>query len=306
MSLLKQSNTITGKIVDYCRASDLNNHKAFSKFASGTKYMIKKAEEKKGEEVKEKKDDFEKITEVDPEFLYIRVRAVTANVPNNNGDLFERDELFRTYKTFVGQRVFKNHKSEDVTNALGKIIDAIWVENPEDKEHPYVECLLEIDRKKDTDLVRGVEKGYISDISMGCRVEYSVCSCCGNKAHTEDEYCECVKKYKGQKFCPVHKKSLKPNGVYESNFGVEFFELSFVTDGADREAVIKEIVASNAMFGNINERLEKVGQILVDSPNVIFQDCGIYLKKVASDDVISSKDMERTEYIMNLIESFID
>jgi len=314
MSLTKQPNVVTGRIVDHCKASDLNNHKSFNKFASGTKYMIKQAEEEQEEketvqkeDIKgDKKENYEKITEVDPEFVYVRVRAVTANVPNNNGDLFEREELYRTYQTFVNQRVFKNHKSDDVTNAQGKIIDAIWVENPEDQDHPYVECLLEIDRKKDPDLVRGIEKSYITDVSMGCRVEYSVCSCCGNKAHTEEQYCDCVKKHKGQKFCPIHKKSLKPNGIYESNFGVEFFELSFVTDGADRDAVIKEIVASNAMFGDINERLNKVGQILVDSPNVMFQDCGICLKRIASSDVISTKDMEIAEKVMNLIESFID
>ena len=296
MATIVKTINFNGKILDFCRASEFGAHRAFNKFAS-LNGLIKEGKDQGG--------DVDRVSEVNPECLYIRVRAVTANTPNNNGDLFTRDELKRTYKTFIGKNVFKNHKSDDVTNTLGKIIDAIWVENPSDADHPYVECLLEVDRMKDKDLVRSVEMGHITDVSMGCRVEFSVCSCCDNRAHTEDQYCECVKNHKGQKYCPVHKKNNSPDGIYESNFGVEFFELSFVTDGADKDAVIKEILASGATSGTMVEKLSKVGQILVDSPNTMFQECGLFLRCVASKEVVSSDDMEKATKIIDLIESFI-
>jgi len=297
-----------GKVIDCCYANNMSEHKGFHKYAvTGVKVMQKTADDEEEKKNKETKNtNVERITEFDPEFLYVRVRAVTANIPNNNGDLFIIDELKRTFKTFINQRVFKNHKSDNVTNAVGRIVDAVWVDHPQDKEHPYVECLLEIDRKKDQELVRGIEKGYISDVSMGCRVEYSICSCCGNKAHTEREYCDCIKKAKGKHYCPYCKKKSEPHGIHEENYGVEFFELSFVTDGADREAVVKEIVASDAMTGSLQEKFHKVGQILVDSNNPVFQEAGIFLRKMASEEIISNKDMERAERFIDLIDSFIE
>jgi len=682
----------SGRVIDHCDGKKLSDHKGMTRFATGFNLMKKYAAGDKD------KSDFDKLTDYDPEFLYIRVRAVTAGIPNNNGDLFEIEELSAKFHTFIDQRVFKNHKSEDVTNAVGQIVDVLWVENPNDKEHPYVECLLKIDKKKDPELVRGVEKGYITDVSMGavisgtsimlenysikniedmdmkndkirtysgnvsgirnmqivpysgeiykvkvlginnelgithehpvyiipkdqlncdnewnskakcfpnnksinkscqtqtctiedvktyvmefveaeslrvgdyvalpfpaeevtpeyvtkefarllgyyvaegwvrgketrnenmiqfclsadeseyidevqfliksilgqdvnisvdyfldrngcyitvwdeglhsklstlggkhaknkildgsvilwdyemqkefigayingdgfqqgrdgiacmstaseglsyqiqiilsrlgiisnveklvhvanensvvetglesieyqisigayyakdiakyskitpvvtsmksdrkfiyknylmspvvgirteyfegfayniesdieesfianrmavhnCRVEYSVCSCCGNKAHTETDYCDCVKKYKGQKHCPVHKKSMGEYGIYESNFGVEFFELSFVTDGADREAIIKEIVASDALSGQLHEKLSKIAQILIDSRNPIFQENGRYMRHLASCDIISTKDQQIVDKMLDMIETFID
>ena len=71
---------------------------------------------------------------------------------------------------------------------------------------------------------------------MGCRCGYSICSVCSNKAITEDDFCDHIKYYKGSTF----------NGlpVFEDNRDIEFFEDSFVVQGADPEAKILERVAS--------------------------------------------------------------
>jgi hypothetical protein len=71
---------------------------------------------------------------------------------------------------------------------------------------------------------------------MGCRCGYSICSICGNKAVSEDDFCEHIINYKGSTF----------NGlpVWEDNRDIEFFEDSFVTTGADPQAKIMEKVAS--------------------------------------------------------------
>ena len=95
--MVKQAMCPTGRVIDHCTYTDMDSHKGFSKYAAFQK-MAKhgyddkeKKDEKKNKSDKET-DDTEKIVEFDPEFLYVRVRAVSANVPNNNGDLLEEDE----------------------------------------------------------------------------------------------------------------------------------------------------------------------------------------------------------------------
>ncbi len=71
---------------------------------------------------------------------------------------------------------------------------------------------------------------------MGCRCGYSLCTICNNKAVNEEDFCEHIVKFKASTF----------NGlpVWEDNRDVEFFEDSFVCQGADKKAKILEKVAS--------------------------------------------------------------
>lgn len=155
---------------------------------------------------------------------------------NDNGDFFSLEELKNRYKTFVGKSVFVDHKNENVENARGIIIDAVW--NDRGK---FVELLKAVDKKAYPELARGIELGYITDTSMGCRCGYSICSICGNKAVSEDDFCDHVLNYKGSTY----------NGLpaFEDNRDIEFFEDSYVTQGADSEAKIFEKVANRT--GNI-------------------------------------------------------
>jgi hypothetical protein len=40
----------------------------------------------------------------------------------------------------------------------------------------------------------------MTDVSMGCRIQHSVCSICGNKAKTKFEYCDHIKYMRGKIF----------------------------------------------------------------------------------------------------------
>lgn len=157
---------------------------------------------------------------------------------NDNGDFFSVEELKSKYKTFIGKSVFVDHNNENVENARGIIIDAVWNERGK-----FVELLKAVDKKAYPELARGIELGYITDTSMGCRCGYSICSICGNKAATEDDFCDHIVYYKGSTY----------NGlpVFEDNRDVEFFEDSFVTQGADHEAKIFEKVASRGASNTI-------------------------------------------------------
>jgi hypothetical protein len=224
-----------------------------------------------------------KVAPKEDDFLYVRVRAVSAGnvieqpdgsaelIPmekllknlsmyskkirgaNDNGDFFSYEELKRTYKTFIGKSAFVDHKNENVENARGIVLDAAWNERCK-----FVELLVAVDKKAFPELARGVEMGYITDVSMGCRCGTSVCSICGNEAHTEDEFCDHVLKYKGGEF--------KDQPVFEDNRDIEFFEISFVSQGADKQAKILERVASktqptvlpNAEQSNTNSSMLKI------------------------------------------------
>lgn len=211
-----------------------------------------------------------KIAPKEGDFLYVRNRAVSAGnvidrgqddaelIPieefykdfarhskhmrgaNDNGDFFCHEELSKKYKTFVGKSVFVDHDNENVEKARGIILDAVY-----NNRGKYVELLKAIDKKAYPELARGVELGYITDTSMGCRCGYSICSVCGNEAATEDDFCEHVLNYKGSSY----------NGlpVFEDNREIEFFEDSFVTTGADKLAKILEKVASKQAKAFINQ-----------------------------------------------------
>lgn len=199
------------------------------------------------------------------DFLYVRNRAVSAGnvidqgegyaelIPldefhkkfeqfankcrgaNDNGDFFSHEELSNCYKTFIGKSAFVDHDNENVEKARGIILDAIYNERGK-----YVELLKAVDKKAYPELARAIEQGYVHDTSMGCNCGYSICSICGHEAHTEDDFCEHILNYKGTTY----------NGlpVWEENCDVSFFEDSFVTVGADRNAKILEKVASKQIL----------------------------------------------------------
>lgn len=204
------------------------------------------------EQSKYANNKFSKIGDYDPEFHYYRVISVHGDAPNDNGDMFrwgsidnpEEPELVRfepslgryVYQTFIGRGNFKNHANDDVSLAVGINLDAIANEKGR-----FIENLLAVDSKKDPDLVRSIDKGYINAVSMGARVAYSICSICQHVAHNEQEYCDHIKNNKGGQIYA----NGKFHDVYEDNRGVNFIELSWVTVPADRNALLLEKVANH-------------------------------------------------------------
>jgi len=230
-----------------------------------------------------------KIAPKESDFLYIRNRAVSAGnviekvdgtaelIPiedfykffkkyarqcrgaNDNGDFFSHEELIKKYKTFIGKAAFVDHDNENVEKARGIILDAVY-----NQKGKFVELLKAVDKKAYPELARGIELGYITDTSMGCRCGYSLCSICQNRAVTEDDFCNHIVNYKGTTY----------NGlpVFEDNRDIEFFEDSFVTTGADKSAKILEKVASL--------HKQKSGIIVPKSDDVVYNEI---MKKIASE-----------------------
>ena len=97
---------------------------------------------------KRKVGSFEYQPRTDGKYLYVAVRACTADVPNLNYDMLPDSELGgkEAYKSFIGSAVYLNHANTDPNKARGAIIDAYYhTEDPEDK---WVEILMEMDEER--------------------------------------------------------------------------------------------------------------------------------------------------------------
>jgi hypothetical protein len=163
----------------------------------------------------------------DPDYLYLWVRIVSAGEyygPNKNGDYFPEQELMDYYHTFRNAHPFKNHENKKVENAIGQVLDVRW--NPVMK---CVEIFKGIDKKRAPEIVRGFLKGYLTDVSMGCKVPYTICSVCGNKAKKRSEFCVHVNKYRMQYLANGER-------VFEVNYEPSFHDSSVVLSGAERVA----------------------------------------------------------------------
>lgn len=165
--------------------------------------------------------------EYDPDYFYLWIRIISSGEyygPNKNGDYFPNEELMEYYTTFQDAHVFKNHENKKIEKAIGKIFSVRW--NPVMK---CAEIFKGIDRKLAPEIVRGFEKGFLTDVSMGCKVPYTVCSVCSNKARKRSEFCDHVNKYR---------MGYLGNGerVFEINYEPKFHDSSVVLNGAERVA----------------------------------------------------------------------
>lgn len=98
-------------------------------------------------------------------FLYVSVRACTADVPNLNFDMLPHEELKTAYRTFVGKPVYVNHSNTNLDRARGYIIDAVY--HDEDPEDRWIEILMEMDEVTFPRLCALIRSGDIDTVSMG-------------------------------------------------------------------------------------------------------------------------------------------
>lgn len=192
----------------------------------------------------------------DPDYLYLSVKAVSAGEywgDNKNNDYFPEEELKKFYKTFLSAHVFKNHDNKKIEGALGSVLSATWRDSMKS-----VYLLLSIDRRIAPTIVRGYEKGYMTDVSMGCRVDHVVCSYCGKVAKNKFEYCDHLKTMRGQ---------IMDNGkkVCEINIGPKFHDISTVLNGAERTAKVTGIFVNGDKVAFLDDKntLEKTAGIQV-------------------------------------------
>jgi hypothetical protein len=166
------------------------------------------------------------------------------------------------YSTFIGKPIFVDHNNSNPKRARGVIVDSkfnvldhktaaegdsYWGGKDVDEEHfppAEVELLLEVDAENFPKFAKAIVDGDLDGFSMGCDVDYSKCSHCGNKASSPDEYCDHIvmkgaeHKFTAKDGTKTSKKS------YENCYGIKFFEISGVFDPADETALAREVKSS--------------------------------------------------------------
>lgn len=211
-------------------------------------------------------------------YIYYRNRAISSletHGPNQNGDGFPREELKKSYASFINCGVSVDHNERDI---VGIVVDSVWnpysgvlrdgaivsfdkvgsIEQGDIILGDYVENVHALDRKiceeRHPGLIQAVLNGDVTDTSMGVFVEKSTCSGCGNVATNEWEYCSHVPSCKGKKV------SIGAEGeeklIFEINEGLTFFEDSVILPskmggtaggaGADKDAHVLEAIASTS------------------------------------------------------------
>jgi hypothetical protein len=167
-----------------------------------------------------------------PGYLYVRSRAISSRC-NDNFDEFPAEEIAKAYATFKGKPVFVNHHNDDHRRMRGVIIDAALHQdrNPDGTPDTWAEVLMEVDAKTFPKLAKAILAGEVDRTSMGCDVQLSVCSACGNKATNPAEYCQHIPAMKGQRiFRATASGQREGHLVREICYGLGFFENSLLVE----------------------------------------------------------------------------
>ena len=201
----------------------------------------------------------------DPEnFLYYRARAITADIPNGNGDLFPLKELEGSYSTFVGKGVYLNHDSDSPDKSFGLVLDSV-LHKPKEK-HAYVEVLAAIDKEiaeeKHPGIIRKLSNGFLNSTSMGCSCTNAECGICHNMAYNTAQLCthmhpDSLSYVKG-------KRQASGDAAYEINYGITFTEDSIVSVPADNTARIFELYASKKVI-----TIEDIKNVIGELSNLV-------------------------------------
>lgn len=175
-----------------------------------------------------------------------RIKPECEKYINNNYDSWSRGVLLKSYRTFVGAHNFLEHvQIENLSK--GRILDAVARDIG---DSIYIDILVATDRKH-RELVKDIERGELTTLSMGCSIDGSTCTQCGHWAADETEFCDHIKYMKGDTFydergnrCRIAElcgdESLDPTG------GVVFIEGSWVKVPAFKGAVARNLITVSA------------------------------------------------------------
>jgi hypothetical protein len=186
------------------------------------------------------------------------VNPTSAQFVNNNGDCWSRDVLLASYQTFIGSHNFLEHVQIE-EQSKGRIIDAVARDIG---DSVYIDILVATDRKH-AQLVKDIESGRIATLSMGCTVEETICTKCGNVALDDTELCDCIKYEKLNTFYDDEGNKrvvaeLCGHPDIEENAGNTFIEASWVATPAFTGAVLRNILEPSSLPASMAKRVQAV------------------------------------------------
>lgn len=172
------------------------------------------------------------------DYFMFPVPIMYSDLPNRNGVSFPLSELVKwnpdlkcqAYESWRFAPMFVEHKSEDITKAIGVVADVALrkIEGYGNGKLWKVVALAAIDRTKNPELAARMERGELNTYSMGAMVDGWTCSYCGAQegkcAHIDPD-------------APVTFYELNGRLVHKAVFGVGGYELSVVEDPAFLTAI---------------------------------------------------------------------
>ena len=168
--------------------------------------------------------------------FYLHINAMGAGEyfgSNKNADYFPEEQLKQYHKTFEETGyVYRHHINKDPAKSMGRVIFSIYNE----RMH-RVELIAEVDRFLGKDIYDRIQAGDFPQTSMACRTPYDVCSICGNKAHSRQEYCIHLNTQLN-KILPDGRKVMALNLA-----PLRFFDISIVIKPADITSSVLQKVA---------------------------------------------------------------
>lgn len=169
--------------------------------------------------------------------------------PNRNGDGFSKKACQDYHHYFVKDaKVYRNHKNTDPKKSYGVVKASSYNDDMNRVELIVALNTNEKAAKANDGLIADKEMEKLASnkpmaVSMATRVPFDICSYCGNKAHTRDEYCTDIKegghckagglKHNLGKIASVDGKM---HHLYADNTQPYFFDISHVFVPADRIA----------------------------------------------------------------------
>ena len=132
---------------------------------------------------------------INRKYADFRISKDTDKFINNNLDSWSRGVIKKSYQTFIGAHNFVEHVQVEELSK-GKIIDAVLRDIGDSL---YVDILVATN-KKHKDLIEQIVSGKMNSMSMGCSVDFTICTKCGHVAADEPEMCSHVKYEKGNTF----------------------------------------------------------------------------------------------------------
>ena len=192
--------------------------------------------------------------QINRKFADYYITPESAKYINNNNDCWERKLLLSCFKTFIGAENYVEH-IQIPELSKGKILDAA-ARNIGDSL--YVDILIATNRRH-TPLIEAITSGKISTLSMGCSVEYTTCTKCGNVAEDETHLCPHIRYFKGNEFVDEFgnkRKIAELCGHVSTEPGsVKFIEASWVANPAFTGAVLRSILNPDEIPG-LGEKIQ--------------------------------------------------
>ena len=176
------------------------------------------------------------------------VTPETSQYVNNNFDAWERKLLLACFRTFVGGENYVEH-IQIPELSKGKIIDAAARDIG---DSIYVDILVATDRKH-RPLISAITSGQLQTLSMGCQVEFTTCTKCGNVAYDETQLCNHIRYFKGNEFVDALGKKRRIaelcGHILDEPGSVKFIEASWVANPAFPGAVLRNILSPEEIAG---------------------------------------------------------